>query len=148
MIFVGTIASIIAVPTSAGSPTFASKTTALCSGDSVKVAFDGKAVVVTSGRRTLARATRTRRWIDSSCRRINYRGMSRWSLTNDAGRAATLTCDGSFNYVVIETERVGRGSRLAIWRGVLWSGGEMAEAVLGTANPWLAYRPGACQRSG
>lgn len=147
-IFPVLIASLMVVPASAAPDPSVSRRTALCSAHSIKIMFVGTKVVVTSGAKTLAQASGTSRSISSSCRRINYRGKSRWSLTSDAGRRATLTCEGSFQNVVIETEQVGSGSRLAVWRGVLWSGGEMAEAVVGTSDPWLAYRPGACLRAG
>jgi len=153
------LTALLIVPARAATKPSPYKRTAVCSASSVSVTFDGRSIVVVSrgrtvGRsRTVGRATRLTRSVNSVCVRTTHRGLVRWALTRDFHGSGALTCGedaAKFQQVVIETEPVrnysGRiiGSRLAVWRGRYWSGGEMVEATVGITKPWLSYNPDVC----
>lgn len=149
------VAMVVGAWAGTGTTSSGSTRTAICSVRSVTVSFDGRNVVVTSGGKTLARATPRVRFVSGSCRRTSDRGFARALLTEDGARRARITCEGGFQRVVVEVEPVrspaGRvvGSRLAVWRGALnagyATGGEIAEGIVGSAHPWFSYYPGTCR---
>lgn len=147
---------VAAVSAGTATPSSATKRAAICAVRSVTVSFDGRNVVVTSGGKTLARATPQIRSVSASCQRTSKQGLARMLLTTDGPRHTRITCEGGFQRVVVEVEPVrssaGRivGSRLAVWRGTAFhgyaTGGEVAEAIVGTAHPWFSYYSGICHR--